>query len=178
MRTIKEALAFNIKRLRGNRTQEQMAEFLGVNVRTYQRLEKGTRPQGATMARVLAKLKVPEVTLVQLPGVGAPEAPGPSVQALAGVIQDQERQLAAQRVQIDELTAANKKLTAQAETTSNLGGSISQEEVELVIAYRNLKEQRYRDDVRLKLDLEPIEKTPELDPDPPKDRPKSRKPRV
>lgn len=75
MDTIREAFAFNLKLKRGKRTQAEFAEFLGLPLRTYQKIEAGNVPQRATMKQLTLKLGVSEVELVQMPG-GAPNIRG------------------------------------------------------------------------------------------------------
>lgn len=67
LKTIRDAFSFNLKLLRGSRTQAEMAEFLSIPLRTYQKIETGTLPTGATMEAVTQKLGVDEISLVQLP---------------------------------------------------------------------------------------------------------------
>ena len=74
MGTIRKALGTNLKTLRGERSQDAMAEFLGIPKRTYVRFELGQAfPQDATLRQMVSKLKVEEDVLVQLPGVEAPK---------------------------------------------------------------------------------------------------------
>lgn len=56
MKTIQELLSFNLRSLRGDRTQEQIAEAAGIPFRTYQDCERGIKlPQQPTLES-LAKL--------------------------------------------------------------------------------------------------------------------------
>jgi transcriptional regulator with XRE-family HTH domain len=178
LRTIKEVLGFNIRRLRGNRTQEEMAEFLGLNLRTYQRLEKGTRPQKATMGRVLARLSIPESALFQTVGTGAPEAPSPTAEHLLAALHEQERriqsleaQLAAQRVHPPSQGVSTLSPPAGQNFAEPAGG-LSPDERELLQAYRAMTANQRG----LLWDFvsPPAEESPEFDPSPPKGRHKHR----
>lgn len=54
--------------VRGDRTQAEMAEALGMPLRTYQRLEGAERfPQEATLEQITAKLGVSEESLFRIP---------------------------------------------------------------------------------------------------------------
>jgi transcriptional regulator with XRE-family HTH domain len=75
LNTIREAFAFNLRLLRGNKTQAEMAEFLSLPLSTYQKLESGQVPQRGTMEAITQKLGVSEVSLVQLPGEAPPPSP-------------------------------------------------------------------------------------------------------
>lgn len=46
MKTIEEVFIFNLRRLRGSRTQAEIAESAGIPLRSYQRAEYGDIPQG------------------------------------------------------------------------------------------------------------------------------------
>jgi hypothetical protein len=50
-----------------------MSEFLGLPLRTYQKIETGTLPTEATMRLITQRLGVSEASLVQLPDVAPPK---------------------------------------------------------------------------------------------------------
>lgn len=113
MGTIREALGFNLKLIRGKRTQEAMAEHLGIPKRTYVRFELGEAfPQGATLRQILKTLKVDETDLVQLPtlrthvrNMGDSDLLGQIVRALTAL---DESQLPEVLSRVEELRAESR----------------------------------------------------------------------
>lgn len=86
MATIKEILAKNLRRIRGNRNQPDMATALGLPPRTYARLELAENlPQEGTFALLTAKLGISEIDLVRDPDAH----PRPTLLEALGVIQDE-----------------------------------------------------------------------------------------
>lgn len=72
--TIEKVFAYNIKRLRGDLTQEVMAERLGIPLRSYQHIEKGAIPKPKTRKAIAAKLGIPESALFLDPDLSSPSA--------------------------------------------------------------------------------------------------------
>jgi hypothetical protein len=48
LNTIEEVISFHLRRLRGDRTQSEMSELLGLPLRSYQALEYGSIPRPET----------------------------------------------------------------------------------------------------------------------------------
>lgn len=63
LNTIEEVIAFHFRRLRGSRTQSEMAELLGLPLRSYQALEYGSVPRPETRRIVAEKLGIQETEL-------------------------------------------------------------------------------------------------------------------
>lgn len=85
MNTVREALGFNLRMIRGDRTQAEMAELIGLPLGSYQRLDAGdVFPRPDTLAQLAAKLGVSEASLVQLPDEPKPLSPADSRLALFG----------------------------------------------------------------------------------------------
>lgn len=58
MRTLEEVFKENLKRLRGRRTQAEVAEAAGIPLRSYQHAESGIIPQGPNRTAIAAALGV------------------------------------------------------------------------------------------------------------------------
>lgn len=67
MDTIRDLFSANLRRLRGKRTQADIAEVAKIPFRTYQNMEAGVIPQEATLRAVAQAFGVPETTLFQDP---------------------------------------------------------------------------------------------------------------
>lgn len=66
MESIRQILGFNLRLLRGDRTQAELAEVLGLPLRSYQRIESGVAfPQESTLKQITTKLGVSESALFQ-----------------------------------------------------------------------------------------------------------------
>lgn len=63
MRTLEEVFRANLKRLRGSRSQDAIAETAKIPKRTYQHAEAGAIPQGPTRQAIAAAFGVPEASL-------------------------------------------------------------------------------------------------------------------
>lgn len=64
LENINKVFAFNLRKHRGKRTQAEIAEAVGLSLRGYQRLEKGTIPRTRRLTAQLAVvLRVPETAL-------------------------------------------------------------------------------------------------------------------
>lgn len=74
LRTIEEVIAYHLKRLRGDNTQSDMAELLGLPLRSYQYLEKGSVPRPETRRLIAEKLGISETELFLDPDLSSPTA--------------------------------------------------------------------------------------------------------
>lgn len=72
LKTIQEVFAFNLKRLRGERTQQKMAEVCGVAYPSYQRMEAGDIPQRPNLEKLAKGFGVPETALFKDPDLARP----------------------------------------------------------------------------------------------------------
>lgn len=73
LRTIREVFAFNVKELRGSRSQEDVADATGIPWSTYQTYEYGTIPQKHSHLEALAKFHgVPETRFFLDPDLTKP----------------------------------------------------------------------------------------------------------
>lgn len=114
-------LRANLRELRDERgwNQEALAEKAGFSEGYIKQLETGRVWVGVeTITALATAFDVPEGRLFRST---SPEVP-PDAEALLEKLGEQQRLIKAQRVQIDELIAANKTLAAQAGTPPNLGG--------------------------------------------------------
>lgn len=69
---MKEVFAANLRKLRGNRTQAELAELANIPFRTYQNLEGGTYwPEYKNVRAIAAALGVPETRLFKDPDLEA-----------------------------------------------------------------------------------------------------------
>lgn len=69
MKNIKEVLSQNLRRLRGGRTQSEIAESAGIPFRTYQDAEGGRIPRAENLSAIAKALNVSEVELFLEPGM-------------------------------------------------------------------------------------------------------------
>lgn len=95
--TIEQNFALNLRVLRGDRTQAEMAEHLGMPLRTYASLESGTIvPQAETRAKLAERLRESEGRLFADPDYVA--TPEEAVKILAKYVEtarSKERELSA-----------------------------------------------------------------------------------
>lgn len=63
LKTIQEVIEFNLRRLRGKRTQSEVAEAAGIPLRTYQDAEGGHIPRPSTITALSQAFKVSETEL-------------------------------------------------------------------------------------------------------------------
>lgn len=92
MVTLEEVFKANLKRLRGNRTQAEIAESAGIPLRSYQHAESGIVPQGPNRQAIARALGVQETTLFmdpELSGDAALEAENRQLKRL-NAAQDQQ----------------------------------------------------------------------------------------
>lgn len=74
LNTIEEVVSFHLRRLRADRTQAEMAEFLGLPLRSYQALEYGSVPRPETRRIIAEKLGITETQLFLDPDLIEEEA--------------------------------------------------------------------------------------------------------
>lgn len=86
MKSIKDILSHNIKRLRGDRTQTEMAEIAGIPMRTYQNAEAGSIPHFSTLAALAKAFRVPETELFLDQSLLRPREPSP--QEIVAIVHD------------------------------------------------------------------------------------------
>jgi transcriptional regulator with XRE-family HTH domain len=73
LETLEQVFAYNLRILRGGLTQADMAERLGVPLRTYQKFEAASViPQAETRRSLASKLGVPETRLFLDPDLTKP----------------------------------------------------------------------------------------------------------
>lgn len=94
MKTIRDVFISNLIRLRGERTQEQVAEGAGIPVRSYQRAEYGEIPQTPNLKAIAKSLGVPETHLFVDMEEFQPGRPDPRLELLR-LIPDLEKDAAA-----------------------------------------------------------------------------------
>jgi transcriptional regulator with XRE-family HTH domain len=63
LKTIEEVISYRMREIRGNRNQDEMAEFLQIPFRTYQAIEAGGIPRAATRRAIAKRLSISETTL-------------------------------------------------------------------------------------------------------------------
>jgi transcriptional regulator with XRE-family HTH domain len=89
LETINKVFALNLRNLRGDRNQEEIAELAKVPTRTYQRYEAGVLPKRRQItARLARALKVPESRLFLDPDAMPKVTPAQAVDVILRYIKD------------------------------------------------------------------------------------------
>lgn len=83
LRTIEEVVAYHLRRLRGDSTQSEMADILGIPLRTYNALENGQIPRPETRKIIAQKLGITETELFLDPDLMRPPTPADALEVLS-----------------------------------------------------------------------------------------------
>lgn len=83
LRTIEEVVAYHLRRLRGQSTQSEMADMLGIPLRTYNALENGQIPRPETRRIIAQKLGIGETELFLDPDLTKPPNAGAALEVLS-----------------------------------------------------------------------------------------------
>lgn len=93
LKTIKEVFKSNLRRLRGDRTQADMASLAGIPFPSYRAFEYGRIPQGENLAALAAALGVSETALFLDPDLVREPTPEQALEVIRRLVEASKQKL-------------------------------------------------------------------------------------